>query len=182
MEEVIKGNMVLVDAIAACCPGEPGFVRHPLDQDGNQQHWFVITNPPLLAQAAQALKAAGARLCMISGYSRKDRPDCGQWPFGAAYHFELEGVVYNVKVRLSAEQPEPPTITPWFFNADWHEREMQELVGIMVKDQPNPTRLFLKPDVDAGVLDGAVPLSVMMNGACTNDLWEHILGSKGGSR
>ena len=182
MEEVIKGNMVLVDAIAACCPGEPGFVRHPLDQDGNQQHWFVITNPPLLAQAAQALKAAGARLCMISGYARKDRSDCGKWPYGAAYHFELEGVVYNVKVRLSAGQPEPPTITPWFFNADWHEREMQELVGIMVKDQPNPTRLFLKPDVDAGVLDGAVPLSVMMNGACTNDLWEHILGSKGGSR
>ena len=62
MEEVIKGNMVLVDALAACCSGEPGMVRHTLDQDGNQQHWFVITNPPLRAQAARPSRPP-ARAC-----------------------------------------------------------------------------------------------------------------------
>lgn len=75
-----------------------------------------------------------------------------------------------------------PTITPWYDNADWHEREMQELVGIKVKDQPGKTRLFLDPELDRGIIGKIVPLSVMMNGACTKDLWEHILSAKGGNQ
>ena len=52
---------------------------------------------------------------------------------------------------------------------------MMELYGIPVSDQPNPHRLFLDEVLDAGLLNGAVPLSVMMNGACSTDLWERIL-------
>ena len=44
---------------------------------------------------------------------------------------------------------------------------------------PNPRRLFLDEELDAGILNEAVPLSIMMNGACTTDLWERILKEKG---
>jgi Ni,Fe-hydrogenase III component G len=63
-------------------------------------------------------------------------------------------------------------------NADWHEREMMELLGVSITGHPNPTRLFLDEELDAGILNEVVPLSVMMNGASTTDLWEHILKDK----
>ena len=49
-------------------------------------------------------------------------------------------------------------------------------------NQPNPRRLFLDEELDAGILNEAVPLSIMMNGACTTDLWERILKEKEGER
>ena len=73
------------------------------------------------------------------------------------------------------EQYTVPSITPLFANADWHEREMMELYGIRVANQPNPRRLFLDEELDAGILNEAVPLSIMMNGACTKDMWERIM-------
>lgn len=182
MEEIIKGNMTLVHSLAALCPDEPKAVQHVLDMDGNQQHWFSLTEPALLVDAAQALHEARARLCMISGYRRAQADPQDEFNLAACYHFELDGVIYNLTVCLSKEHPATPTITPWFFNADWHEREMHELVGIQVQDQPHRERLFLDEKLDAGVLGKMVPLSVMMNGACTTDLWEHILSEKGGKQ
>jgi NADH:ubiquinone oxidoreductase 27 kD subunit len=77
------------------------------------------------------------------------------------YHFELDGVIYNMTVTLNGEWPTVPSITPLFANADWHEREMMELYGIQVTGHPNPTRLFLDEELDAGILNEAVPLSIM---------------------
>ena len=82
-------------------------------------------------------------------------------------------------MTLNGEWPTVPSITPLFANADWHEREMMELYGISVTGHPNPRRLFLDEELDAGILNEAVPLSIMMNGACTTDLWERILKEKG---
>ena len=79
---------------------------------------------------------------------------------------------------LKGEWPTLPSITPQFANSDWHEREMMELYGIQVMGHPNPRRLFLDEELDAGILNEAVPLSIMMNGACTTDLWERILQDK----
>ena len=56
------------------------------------------------------------------------------------------------------------------------------MYGIRVANQPNPRRLFLDEELDAGILNEAVPLSIMMNGACTTDLWERILKEKEGER
>ena len=89
-----------------------------------------------------------------------------------------ETATSRMTVTLNGEWPTVPSITPLFANADWHEREMMELYGIQVTGHPNPTRLFLDEELDAGILNEAVPLSIMMNGACTTDLWERILNDK----
>ena len=116
---------------------------------------------------------------MITAYNLKQ---LGEQQQELCYHFELEGVVYNITATLTAEHSTVPSITPLFANADWHEREMMELYGIHVANQPNPRRLFLDEELDAGILNEAVPLSIMMNGACTTDLWERILKDKEGGR
>ena len=129
----------------------------------------------MLTRGAEILRQAEARLAMVTAYNRRQLSEPMQ---EVCYHFELDGVVYNMTVTLNGEWPTVPSITPLFANADWHEREMMELYGIQVTGQPNPRRLFLDEELDAGILNEAVPLSIMMNGACTTDLWERILGDK----
>ena len=91
-----------------------------------------------------------------------------------SYHFDLDGVALTVGVCVDEEPPRVPSLTPWFHNADWNEREFMELYGITVEGHPNPRRLFLDKDIDSGQLDKLIPLSTMMDGASTKTLWEKV--------
>jgi Ni,Fe-hydrogenase III component G len=143
------------------------------DAYGNEYGWYHLLTPRYLPKAAGRLAAEGARLAMITAYNRKRLTDPVQ---DVAYHFEVgKGAVYTVTVTLDQEWPTVASITPIFPNADWHEREMRELYDVHLDGHPNPRRLFLDEDIEEGVLGEAVPLSIMMNGACTKDLWERIL-------
>ena len=179
MFDVIKGNTALINTLTSLSTKDG--VTLGADNYGNAQHWFELSSPSHLTAAAAALKDMSARLSLISGYSRASQPDAEEAPFAACYNFVLDSVIYNITAIITKKEPQVPTITPWFANAGWHEREMMELVGITVAHQPNPNRLFLDASLDQGMLSRLVPLSVMMNGACTKDLWERILSSKEGS-
>ena len=178
MQEILQGNAALIEALGALCTRDKA-IHHSTDAYGNAFHWFRLDHPRFMSQAATALQGAHARLCMITAYNLKQ---LGEQQQELCYHFELQGVVYNITVTLTADHNTVPSITPLFANADWHEREMMELYGIRVANQPNPRRLFLDEELDAGILNEAVPLSIMMNGACTTDLWERILKEKEGER
>jgi len=174
MQEVIKGHPQLIDALTPLCPNEHA-IKHTSDAFGNGYHWFRLSSPHNIKEAARVLKGFRARLAMISAYTNEDS---GAATKELCYHFDVDGTIYNVTVVQNNEWPIVPSITPEFANADWHEREMIELYNIRVTDHPNPKRLFLDEKLDAGLLATAVPLSVMMNGASSKDLWERILGEK----
>jgi NADH:ubiquinone oxidoreductase subunit C len=143
------------------------------DAYGNDFCWYHLSAPRSLFKAAGHLAAEGARLTMITAYNTKQPVDPLQ---DVAYHFEVGlGTLYTLTVTLDQERPAVDSITSLFPNADWHEREMRELYGVQVDGHPNPRRLFLDDSFEAGLLGEAVPLSIMMNGACTTDLWERIL-------
>lgn len=175
MQETIHGDARIIHAISAFCTIDDDAVHHGADSFGNAFHWFRLDTPRLLPQAATMLRDAGARLCMATAYNRRQLSEPMQ---EVCYHFELTGIIYNLTVTLNGQWPTVPSITPIFANADWHEREMMELYGIQVTGHPDPRRLFLDEELDAGILNEAVPLSIMMNGACTTDLWERILKDK----
>lgn len=170
MAEIIKGNTKVIDGIQKLC-AEP----HKVTQDsfGNAFYWFLLTEPVGILEAAKILHEPGARLAMICAYNEHD-----QHMQDACYEFVLEGAVYNVTAHMDAQHDFVPSITPVFANADWHEREMMELYGIKVKGHPDPKRLFLDETLDAGLLGQIVPLSIVMNGASSTDLWERILSDK----
>ena len=50
-----------------------------------------------------------------------------------------------------------------------------ELFDVHVDGNTNPKRLFLDPEIDEGILNEVIPLTIMMNGACTKDMWERIM-------
>ncbi|MDO5484043.1 MAG: NADH-quinone oxidoreductase subunit C, partial [Desulfovibrionaceae bacterium] len=168
MQEVIRGDAQVIRGLSALATGSDA-IRHSSDSFGNGYHWFRLDTPRHLSQAATVLQQPGARLTMVSACKKTL-----QGEQDVCYHFELTGVIYTVTVTLNGQWPSLPSITRLFANADWHEREMMELYGIPVSDQPNPRRLFLDEDLDAGLLKEVVPLSIMMNGACSTDLWERI--------
>jgi hypothetical protein len=154
----------------------PGSAHWTTDPAGNAFGWVKLGEPAGLLLAAPLLAAAGARLMTVTAY-RNDK-------FGRiegreiAYHFDLDGVVLTVSVGLPDDPPRVPSITPWFKNADWNEREFAELYGIILENHPNPRRLFLDKNLDAAMLDRLVPLSTMMNGASTSTLWEKVFAGK----
>lgn len=174
MQEVIKGHPQLIDALARLCPNENA-IKHTADHYGNGYHWFRLATPHNIKEAARTLKGFRARLAMISAYTNEESGDGTK---ELCYHFDVDGTIYNLTVGQNQEWPIVPSITPEFANADWHEREMMELYSIKVTDHPDPKRLFLDEKLDAGLLATAVPLSVMMNGASSKDLWERILSEK----
>ncbi|MCR4666065.1 MAG: NADH-quinone oxidoreductase subunit C [Desulfovibrio sp.] len=174
MQEIIKGHAQIIEALTPLCHDESA-IKHTADLYGNGYHWFRLENSRKIKDAALILKRFPARLIMISAY---ENTDASVETKELCYHFDVEGIIYNLTVTQNNEWPIVPSITPEFANADWHEREIMELYNIKVTDHPNPKRLFLDEKLDSGLLATAVPLSVMMNGASSKDLWERILGDK----
>lgn len=168
--QILKGDSELISRMEQfSLDNKP--VKATTDAYGNIYYWCVLSKPEQILDLAKFLAQQGCRLAMIAAYRQPEN-------FDICYEFVLEGVVYNITVKLDAEHPAVPSITSLFFNADWHEREMRELFGIIVLNQPNPDRLFLDPTLDAGIINEYIPLSVAMNGASSTDLWERILSSK----
>lgn len=142
------------------------------DMNRNAFGWVKLCESQSLLVLAPRLASAKARLMAITAY----RADKYARIEGReiAYHFDLDGVVLTVTVCVHSEPPRVPSITRWFHNADWNEREFMELYGIEVDGHPNPRRLFLDQNVESGQLDRLIPLSTMMNGASTKTLWEKV--------
>lgn len=143
--------------------------RESNDTWGNTFYWTELNSPDDLPAAAAALAEHGARLCMLTALTRSVAS-----ALFLEYHFAVGGATVTLIVSLKDDQG-VPSITRWFRNADWHEREAAELHGVKVRDNPTPRRLFLDPSLDEGVLRQIVPLTVMMNGACSKDLWERVM-------
>lgn len=142
--------------------------------------WLHLDKPDALREAAQAL-AGKMRLCTVTAYS-EERDDANKRR-RIAYHFNTGDTTITVTIPLYdkdtlAKLP-VPSISRWFLNADWNEREFMEMFNIDIIDHPNPKRLFLDERLDAGIMTRLIPFSAMAHGAASNTLWERVLEAKG---
>ncbi len=96
------------------------------------------------------------------------------------YHFVLGGDFLTVIAYLPAGGS-IPSLTPYFRAADWPEREIMENYSLIVRDHPDPRRLFIDPSIDAAVLERLIPFSTLVNAASTKALWDKVLAAKGGA-
>lgn len=60
------------------------------------------------------------------------------------------GDVIFVKVVVSAEDPRLPSVTDIFTGADWYEREVYDLFGVVFEGHPNLKRILLPEEYDRG--------------------------------
>ena len=87
------------------------------------------------------------------------------WPkdprFEVVYHLAAIGVKdfprpgmsgtprrLRVKVRVSGDMPELPTLLGIWPNADWYEREVYDLFGVVFADHPDLRRILMPEDWD----------------------------------
>lgn len=63
-----------------------------------------------------------------------------------------------LKAKLPHDQPAIDTVTGIWTGADWHEREMMEMLDITVTGHPDPRPLLLDDDVDEHPLLKSHPL------------------------
>ena len=150
------------------------------DVRANPFGWLRLDAPEKLRDAAAAL-AGKARLCTVTAYAEeRDDPDKRR---RIAYHFASGDTVITVTVPIfdpeTLKKLPVPSITPWFLNADWNEREFMEMFNIEIVEHPNPKRLFLDERLDAGIMSKLIPFSAMAHGAASNTLWERVLEAKG---
>lgn len=64
----------------------------------------------------------------------------------------------RLKVLLSEDSPNVPTVTSVWRTANWHERETYDLVGIIFDGHPDLRRILLPSDFDGHALRKDYPL------------------------
>ncbi len=60
------------------------------------------------------------------------------------------GDVIFVKVEVPAEEPRVPSVVDLYSGADWYEREVYDLFGVIFEGHPNLKRILLPEEYDRG--------------------------------
>jgi len=190
--------------LAAAAPG--GVEYSSTTTQGVVTGWCDLANSEDLLSVGKTLLQLGARLAMVSALqpaapeeeeeSDDDAGDAAKAEkaapktFGGTpvdgkayeldYHFVLGGDFLTVIAYVPAGGS-IPSLTPLFRSADWPEREIMENYSLVIRDHPDPRRLFLDPAIDAAVLERLIPFSTLVNAASTKSLWDKVLAAKGGA-
>ena len=194
--------------LAAAAPGGIDY-SSTTSPHGAVTAWCGMANSEDLLSVGETLLRLGARLAMISALQppapeeeeEEEEPAEGEataekpakevpTTFGGTpidgksyeidYHFVLGGDFLTVIAYLPAAGS-ISSLTPLFRSANWPEREIMENYSLVIRDHPNPRRLFLDPSIDAAALERLIPYSTLVNAASTKALWDKVLAAKGGA-
>ena len=190
--------------LAAAAPG--GVEYSSTTTQGVVTGWCDLANSEDLLSVGKTLLQLGARLAMVSALQpaapeeeEESDDDAGETAkvekaaprtFGGTpvdgksyeldYHFVLGGDFLTV-IAYAPAGGSVPSLTPLFRSADWPEREIMENYSLVIRDHPDPRRLFLDPAIDGAVLERLIPFSTLVNAASTKSLWDKVLAAKGGA-
>ncbi len=109
---------------------------------------FIIIRPDLIREVARFASAdpdlSFDYLMSLSGV------DFNDGNIGVVYHLSSMGKRHKIvlKVKVSKDKPEVPSVEPVWKTANWHEREAFDLFGLVFLDHPDLRRILLPDDWD----------------------------------
>lgn len=185
--------------LAAAAPGGIQYRKTTNDKSVTTA-WCVLGNKDDLLAVASLLKSMGARLSTMTIFQPKAPPappapkegeEAAPAPtfFGGSvvndgkayeidYHFDIEGDTLTVVAHV-AQGGEIDSLSNIYRTADWNEREAMEIYSLVVRNHPDPRRLFIDPAIEGSVLERLIPYSTLVNSASTKGLWEKIIAQVG---
>jgi NADH-quinone oxidoreductase subunit C len=113
----------------------------------NEKRVTITINPEAITGMAEHLyKDAGLRFIIASALHTRTG-------FEIHYHFSKDetGLVLNIHVVLSHENPHIESLSNMFNASNWIEREMHELFGIDFINHPNQEKLISEGNWAEGV-------------------------------
>lgn len=172
--------------------------RSVTDDKGVVTAWCILANGDNLLSVGLLLKRIGARLSTITVFQPKaatvPKPKEGEEPqplptflggtpqdgktYEIDYHFDIDGDTLTVVAHVAAGGS-IDSLTPLYRAADWPEREMMELYALVVRDHPNPKRLFIDESIEPAVFERLIPYSTLVNSAASKSIWEKIMAQTG---
>lgn len=113
----------------------------------NERRYYIEIRKEDLEESSRILfRDLGLRFSIASGIDTVDN-------FEILYHFsaDREDKFFSLRVKISKENPEVPTISRVITAAKWIEREIWELLGINFVGHPGLKKLLLAEDWPDGV-------------------------------
>jgi NADH-quinone oxidoreductase subunit C len=107
----------------------------------------IIVNPPKVREVLEALRGEGygflASLHGVDYYPEEPR-------LGVLYELlDMKRVDrITVKLRVHTEAPEVPSVTPFWPTADFQEREVYDMFGVLFGDHPDHRRILMPEDYE----------------------------------
>ncbi len=127
---------------------QQSFAEEILDMEvRNDRRATLKIDPAALVAVTESLcRTHGLRFIIASAQHTR-------MGFEIYYHFSLDstGLVLNLHVLLDAAKPEIESLTSLFEAANWIEREMHELFGIVFLNHPNLEELLSEGNWAKGV-------------------------------
>ncbi|TEB11822.1 NADH-quinone oxidoreductase subunit C [Pelotomaculum propionicicum] len=94
--------------------------------------------------AGYVFNQLGARLITTVGTDRT--PLTGNYEVSYLFSFDRADLFLSLKVEIDPANPVIESVTPVIPGADWAEREVRDLIGVVPKNHPDPRRLVLADD------------------------------------
>ncbi len=156
MERVTGKGRGLSDislVIAATCQGA---VLADFEAFGEET---LEIDPAQLLDVARVLAAPPTSFVLLSDVTCADFPD-EPGRFRLAYQlYSLEsGARLRLRVWAGAENPEVDSVTSVWPTANWHEREVYDLMGVRFRGHPDLARIMMPDDWDGHPLRKDYPL------------------------
>lgn len=116
-----------------------------IDKPGKKQ--LIYVSAQQLPEVINLLKDQNAVLLTLAGVDEREVNGC----FGIYFEFAVSGKKLQVRIAVSEDLAEYPSVTPLFPSAHWLERELKDMLGIYPVGHPDLRRLAVHPDWPEGV-------------------------------
>jgi Ni,Fe-hydrogenase III large subunit/Ni,Fe-hydrogenase III component G len=130
----------LIAAIGEHCPG----ALLSSTQPNSRRLFLTVARESMPAVADYLFNTARARLILTVGTDKS--PIDGTYEVSYVFSMDRDQLIVAVKELVDPSDPRVPSVTNIIPGANWHEREVRDLLGIVPDGHPDPRRLVVADD------------------------------------
>jgi Ni,Fe-hydrogenase III component G len=103
----------------------------------------------ILKIAECLIKVFGMRFLFLSGSDTRKKN--GSFTLHYIFSYAQQDQFLTVQTKVEEKDPRFPSLARFLPKANWHEREVQDLLGLVATGHPDPRRLVLHEDWPQGL-------------------------------